>query len=83
MNSLTLDPSDPAMQTLVADWQDGQEYDLTIRVKQTTPFNFDVVTAAESEPIIEEEAAPVAEKTSPVVAIIAAGKRKRGAAAMV
>lgn len=46
---LTLDPSNPDDQTLAANWQDGQEYDIALHVRQTAPFRFEIVTATETE----------------------------------
>jgi hypothetical protein len=49
LGSLTLDPSNPDAKALIADWQDGQEYDVTLHIKQTAPGTFDVMSATEAE----------------------------------
>ena len=55
--TLYLDPNNSDDQALVADWQDGQEYDITVHVKQTAPFQFTVTSAAETETSDETAAA--------------------------
>lgn len=85
MNTLSVDPNDARWRELVALWEDGGEYDVTIHVRQTAPGEFDVTSLAESES--PEEAAAPGEETAmppkpggkmPAVAIVmAAGKKPK------
>ena len=70
--NLSLDPSNPDDQALVADWQDGQEYDITVHVIQTAPFRFDVTSATETEVPTEEVSPTEGADTAPM------GKSKTG-----
>lgn len=42
MPKLTLTPSDLPE---VADWKDGETYNVTLEVKQTSPNNFEIISA--------------------------------------
>jgi hypothetical protein len=89
LGTLSLDQNNTDAKTLAADWQDGQEYDITLHVKQTAPFSFDVVSAEETE-TPEETAAPTEETDTEApmgarhqgmpkgVAILIAGAGKSG-----
>jgi hypothetical protein len=77
---LLLDPNNPDDQALVADWQDGQEYDIACHVTQSAPFRFDIVSAVETHAPAEaetpEELATPTEEANKTP--IAAAKSKTG-----
>ena len=84
-SKLSLDTSDPEISSLVANWEDGQEYDVTLHIVQTAPGEFSVTSAKETE-TPAEEAAPTEESDTetpptkgenPAIAlVIKAGKNK-------
>lgn len=60
-SKLTLDPADERWAEMLATWQDNEEYDLTLHVRQDSIGNFDILSASEAEPPVEEEVAPTEE----------------------
>lgn len=54
-NRLSLDPNDPAWK-FTQEWQDGQTYNIKLRVTQTSPGEFTVESGEEAAG--DEEAAP-------------------------
>ncbi len=68
-DSLSLDPSGQFGEE-IAEWQDGKTYDLTVKVQQTAPGRFTVLSVAQPTEATEpaaEEAAPVAKTGNPAV----------------
>jgi hypothetical protein len=58
-NLLSLDPNDPNWAEEIAEWEDGQEYDLDVKVRQISPGQFEVLQAVpKSESPAEEENEP-------------------------
>ena len=55
-NRLTLDPS--AFGGFAQDWEDGQEYSMTVRVRQVSPGEFEVIDAKGSQADSEESGEP-------------------------
>jgi hypothetical protein len=44
-NRLSLDPSDERWSKAVDSWEDGEEYELTLSVKQISPGEYEVISA--------------------------------------
>jgi len=42
-NRLSLDPSHPDWKDEIEDWEDGEEYDLKVKVRQLSPGEFEVL----------------------------------------
>lgn len=78
MNSLSVDPNDERWKDKIADWEDGQEYDVTLHVTQTAAGEFDVTALDETE-TPAEEAAPTEEpdkkKVPAAIAVLVGGKK--------
>lgn len=49
-NRLSLDPNDPKF-AFAADWQDGQEYNVNLKVRQISPGELEVIEGTEGEPV--------------------------------
>ncbi len=58
-NRLSLNPNDERWAEALASWEDGEEYELTVRVKQVSPGEFEVIDASPEE---ATEAPPEAEE---------------------
>ena len=59
-NRLSLDPNNPDWKEAIADWEDGEEYTVTARVRQISPGEFEVIEVLpEEETDTEEEAEPM------------------------
>ena len=72
-NRLSLDPNNPDWADAIADWEDGSEYTLTVKVTQISPGEFEVsevTPEAESE---SEDAEPE-EEEEPMMKGKAGGK---------
>ena len=41
-NRLSLDPSDKRFKAVIGDWTDGEEYDITVHVRQISPGEYEV-----------------------------------------
>lgn len=48
-NRLSLDPSDTRWAKSVDSWEDGEEYELTLSVKQISPGEYEVMSATPSK----------------------------------
>lgn len=55
-NLLQLNPSDPNFTDIVGDWQDGEEYTITLRVTQVSPGMYTPTKAVSGEPAGDEQA---------------------------
>ena len=53
-NRLSLDPSNPNWRDFVGSWEDGQEYTLTVKVRQVSPGEFEVTSATPQETPTED-----------------------------
>ena len=60
-NRLSLDPNDPNWKEAIADWEDGEEYTLTVKAIQISPGEFEVTEVTPEEESPAEDAAPVEE----------------------
>lgn len=66
---LSLDPNDERWSDSIADWEDGAEYSITLRVRQMSPGEYEILEA-EAEEMEEggdeelEQAEPVEDVTS-------------------
>jgi len=57
-NRLSLDPNNPDWKEAIADWEDGQEYELSVKVRQISPGEFEVIEVTPESESSDEEAAP-------------------------
>lgn len=53
-NRLSLNPNDPEFAPTLEQWSDGEEYEVTMKIRQTSPGEFIVVS-------MQSEAAPAEE----------------------
>lgn len=53
-NRLSLNPSDPDFKDFVGNWQDGEEYTMTVTVRQVSPGEFEVTKAVPQDTPAEE-----------------------------
>jgi hypothetical protein len=64
-NRLSLDPNNPDWKDAIADWEDGEEYTLTVKARQISPGEFAVIEvtpeteSSDEESDTEEEAEPM------------------------
>lgn len=61
-NRLTINPSD--FNGIAEDWQDGETYTVTLKIRQTSPGEFVVADMKESESPAEDAAEPQAAEES-------------------
>ena len=65
-NRLSLDPNDPNWKKTIANWEDGEEYQLTVTVTQLSPGEFEV-TGVTSESESPEEESDTEEEAEPMM----------------
>ena len=61
-NRLSLDPNDPKF-AFAADWEDGKEYNVNLKVRQISPGEFETIEGTEGDPV-EGEAESTAEDST-------------------
>ena len=67
-NRLSLDPNNPDWKEAIADWEDGQEYTLTVKVNQISPGEFTVIKVLPESESDAEEAEPMPMKGKSMMA---------------
>lgn len=77
-NRLSLDPNDPTFE-FAANWEDGKEYNVNLRVRQISPGEFEPISGEEGEPA-EGEAEQGADDTAETGAAAAPGANARNPA---
>lgn len=84
-NRLSLNPNDPMWKDKVGEWEDGQEYNVTLKVRQISPGEFEVVgmeggdaaeEAAEPADTVEGEEDPAGEGENPAMMALMAQNRE-------
>jgi len=63
-NRLSLNPNDPKWKDMVAAWEDGQEYDVSGRIRQISPGEYEVVTMKAAEGAQADEETPAEDATA-------------------
>lgn len=62
-NRLTLDPGDKRWYAVLKKWEDGEDYSITVKARQLSPGEFEVLSVkAKAAPTSDEPAEPAEEE---------------------